>query len=601
MSDLSSPHPSSNRRILRFALVGAGMLLQPCWIFAGGSGLSGLAEAEVQRRQTLIQDATGRIQEGHLLLEHEKFAEAVTAFSEAYSSLPEAPLTESARDAAREGFAAASVARARELAKEARYAEANQLLDAVLAPGMYPGYEAAVEFRKQLADPDRYPPALTPQHIEATQQVTHWLTMAQSHFELGDYDAANQDYLKVLRIDPTNTAARRGMEVVEQKKAEYYASARDQTRATMLNQVNRKWEDGIPPDLATTTALEQGRIASLKTEETRRDLLVQKLRTLVIPSVDFQGASLEEIMEFLRVRSRDVDPEGRGVDFILDVPLEIASRPIDLNVSNIPMDQLVRYIAEQAGARYRVEPFAVKITSLSEQSSEILTKRYKVPPNFIETSATDDAATSGNVDPFATNTTPAGGLTIRRLSAKEFLEGRGVTFPDGSGASYTAVTNQLIVRNTAANLEIVDMLVEQAAAASPKQARITVRMVEVDQTNMQEMGFDWLMGAFNVPGSDALYMSGGTAGNAEASGSPTENFPMSYPGGTGVAVGVNPMTAGLRSSGEIVGRPKLNDLLGENISPPVVNSRSPGTFALTGMLTDPQFQMVIRSLNQRKG
>ena len=55
---------------------------------------------------------------------------------------------------------------------------------------------------------------------------------------------------------------------------------------------------------------------------------------------------------------------------------------------------------------------------------------------------------------------------MRRIGAKEFLESRGVTFPEGAGASYNPVVNMLTVRNTAKNINTVDTLVEQALKIS---------------------------------------------------------------------------------------------------------------------------------------
>ena len=43
----------------------------------------------------------------------------------------------------------------------------------------------------------------------------------------------------------------------------------------------------------------------------------------------------------------------------------------------------MRYIASQAGLKVKVEPYAILILPLSEQSNELTTKEYRVPPGFI--------------------------------------------------------------------------------------------------------------------------------------------------------------------------------------------------------------------------
>lgn len=569
---------------------------------AQNAAVASLAEAEARRRAALVAESQAQVREGALLIQAGKHQQALDVFNAAYSSLPESPLTEGLRLEARRGFATAACARSREMLAEGRYAEAGKLLKSVLEPGMDPQNEEAKKLLAQMADADRYPPALTVRHVQTVTQVAEWLQLADSQMELGNYDAARATYHQVLRADPYNTAARRGMEQAEGHRARYFEAARDQTRGSLLNKVSEGWEEMVPASNVQLGQLEDARQDSLVNSVSNRDKIARKLRSMIVPKVDFSGASFEEVIEFLRVRSRDLDQEGRGLDFVLALPPETASRPIDLSLTNVPMEELVRYTAEKAGAAFKIEEFAVKFVSLTEQSGDLILKTYRVPPGFIESAATEAAPASAPADPFATGAPAggAGGLSVRRLGAREFLESRGVVFPEGATATYNKGTNMLVVRNTAANHEVVDMLVEQAANVSPKQALISVKWIEINQTNLEELGFDWLLGAFNVPGSDGVFASGGTNGNMQPADAASTNFPTQYPG-TDVPVGQFPMTAGVRSSGEILGRPTLESLLGENISTLPVNSRSPGQLALSGVLTDPQFQMVVRALNQKKG
>ncbi|MFM8458361.1 MAG: type II secretion system protein GspD, partial [Chthoniobacterales bacterium] len=69
-----------------------------------------------------------------------------------------------------------------------------------------------------------------------------------------------------------------------------------------------------------------------------------------------------------------------------------------------------------------------------------------------------------------------------------------------------------------------------------------------------------------------------------------------YPGTT-VPVGVNPVTAGNRTGGAAITANALDALLLGN---PVTGPAS-GVLALAGIFTNPQFQVVLRALNQKKG
>ena len=61
----------------------------------------------------------------------------------------------------------------------------------------------------------------------------------------GAYDKSMKYYADVLRIDRTNTAARRGMLEVENKIIAYHKSSRNLTRQRMLREIDSSWESSV--------------------------------------------------------------------------------------------------------------------------------------------------------------------------------------------------------------------------------------------------------------------------------------------------------------------------------------------------------------------
>ena len=53
-----------------------------------------------------------------------------------------------------------------------------------------------------------------------------------------------------------------------------------------------------------------------------------------------------------------------------------------MTLDNIPLGEALRYVANQAGLKVKVEPYAIAVIPLSEQSNDLITKRYHVPPEF---------------------------------------------------------------------------------------------------------------------------------------------------------------------------------------------------------------------------
>lgn len=565
-----------------------------------GGSLPGLAEREIARRMGRVQDARIAIEQGDKLLAEGDTEAALGQYKSAVDALPNAAITSEWSEYAKAKFADCSVILARERAKNGRYKEARELLQG--AEAAVPGHKGAVTFGKQLDDPERWPVALTPEHVIKVQEVERGLLQGRSNFELGNYDLAREDYLDVLRKDPYNTAARRGMEKAEEKRADYYDSARDHMRAKMLNEVNKAWEDTVPVQVIQTDAS----IGNLGKNQSA--YINEKMGRIRFPSVQFQGASLEEAIEFLRVKSRDLDvqeadPAKKGVNIILKTGDTPVSATISIDLTDVPMAEALRYITELAGMKFKVDSYAVLVVPISETSTEMYQRIFRVPPDFLSmgdsTGGGGGAAPAAAADPFAA--APAGGgasALIQRQSAKQILEGQGIPFPDGSSAVFNKTTSQLIVRNTQPNLDLVETFVDSMVGNLPKQIYITTKFVEVSQKNTDELGFDWLLGGFNVPGSNSVFGSGGTTGNSAAGPISGVDFPMSYPGAATVPIGQNPISRGMRSGTTAISADSIDGLISSSAA---VSALAPGVAAFAGVFTDPQFQVVIRALSQKKG
>ena len=212
-------------------------------------------------------------------------------------------------------------------------------------------------------------------------------------------------------------------------------------------------------------------------------------------------------------------------------------------------------------------------------------------------------ATGGAGTAKDTQESTGGHQLVNREGAKEYLEALGVPFPEGASANFLPESSRLIVRNTQDNLDLVDALVEQANLAVPKQVEIESKFVEITQNNLKELGFDWLLGPFNI-GNHKVFGSGGTAGTGVPINS--ANFPFNNPnptGGPGTPIAGDgtaggPVTAGNRSGNIAISANAIDALLFPTLG---ASSVAPGIFGLAGVFTDPQFQVVIRALNQKKG
>ncbi len=565
------------------------------------SALSGIAEREIARRTARMEDARQAVEKGDKLFSEGDNEGALAQYKAALEAIPYAPATAEIRTLVETKYADVCVALAQDRAKTGRYKEANELIQEAL--DTRPGHRGALTLKKRLDDPDRYPRALTPDHVKRVQEVERGLQKANSYLDLGQYDNANKEFQDVLRSDPYNTAARRGMERVEQRKSQYYQSARDHRRAEMIAQVDATWEDMVPVKALAVDS----NIGAMKTDGSL--FLIQKMKTIRFPLVTFNNATIDEAVEYLRVKSRDLDndpdPTHRGVNIILKSGDTPSTAQISLDLKDVPMEEALRYITELAGMKFKVEPYAVLVVPLTENAQEMITRVYKVPPDFLSVSspgADSSAAPAAPADPFAKPGAGGGGTTSTlptRQTAKDILVAAGVPFPEGASAVFNPVTSQLVVRNTAPNIDMVESYVESQQGRTPKQVYVTTKFVEVTQKNTDELGFDWLLGPFSLPGSNRVFGSGGATSGSSTSSAST--YPFSSPS-TG-DIGTNGVSQGLRFGTQAISADGIDALLSGATS--VTGSsgvaKSPGMFALSGVLTDPQFQVVVRALGQKKG
>jgi|GEM_PF-844317 len=209
--------------------------------------------------------------------------------------------------------------------------------------------------------------------------------------------------------------------------------------------------------------------------------LMQKMDEIII-SVHFEDATLEQALEFLRKKSRELDKSsapagGKGVNIILRDP-ELPHEPrINLDLKDVPFSEALRYVAELGEMVYRVDAEGVILTDRHAYERERHTRTFRVPPDFLSVggSETQDSP----ADPFATTSpapTPVG--KIPRKPAQQILESLGIPFPEGSSASFNPLTNLLKITNTRPNLDLVEAFCESICYNPPKTIAFNLAIVE---------------------------------------------------------------------------------------------------------------------------
>lgn len=592
----------------------------------GGYGLSGLAQREMIRRQDAVAEADALLNEGREAFARGDFQKAVDKYRQALDRLPSAPMVSDRRQSFIAHYSDACVALAMSHRKVGKYPEARTLLEGVIA--VDPNNADATRELGFLDDPIRTNPALTFEHTQNVDKVRRGLYTAEGNFNLGKYDDAKREYNNVLRIDSYNSAARRGLEKVASAKSDYYRAAYDSTRAELLGQVDAAWELSVPAEAPVfdENRFGQGDVTAGVA------YITEKLKNIIIPRVDFEDTTVEEAIDFLRLRASELDtseldPTKKGVNFVIRRPrtappgaggdagiaagggdvLPLATtdpgslRVRELRIRNVPLAVVLKYIGEQTKLRYKVDDFAVTLVPQTEGGEDIFTRTFRVPPDFGTAldSGGGDGGGGAAADPFAESKGSGKNTLTARKPILELLKGSGINFGEGSSATLSN-SGVLLVTNTPTELDKVEQLVQTISNTKPKQVKITTKFVEIAQENNDELGFDWIVSPFTI-GSNGVG-SGGTSGNQAARTGNDFTGPI-IPGVplNGDNTVSNIVTGGNRGGDTAVTRNNIDAILNNPSRTAQTASVAPGIMGLTGLFSDGEVKMIMRGLSQKKG
>jgi general secretion pathway protein D len=532
----------------RCVLLPLSLFLFPTWMgtptFA--QNVDRVANREAARRQAALPRGEEALARGKAAMAERNYIGAHEEFRAALTYLPDAVVSEKSHDEAVSGFCASGLKLAELKIAEGKYAEAEAICREMLSDRYDPSCRPAAEMLAQLQQPGYFNRTMGPKFLAKVEEVKKLLSDADGYYNSGRYDLAFKKYEQVLSLDPYNVAARRGEEKINLTKTHYGDEAYNETRSRQLWQIQKGWEEPVKKYGDTV-----GTITDAFTKDaTGTARITNKLNTIIIPKIEFRDASIREAIEFMRQQGAENDPgaDGRkGVDIVVrlntpgmhsettsittttsvvsssspgaspepnasiapPIPTTIAppsTSPADgritITLNQIPLGEALRYIASQVGLKVKIEPYAVLIIPLSEQSDDLITKQYRVPPGFITSSlnisgsalnhpGTKNSQSAAPVTGTAKDTqeSTGGRLLVNREGAKEFLENQGVDFRvPGSSANFLPQSSRLIVRNTADNLEMVDAIVEQANISGPKQVEIESKFIEITQNNRAVSG-----------------------------------------------------------------------------------------------------------------
>lgn len=315
-------------------------------------------------------------------------------------------------------------------------------------------------------------------------------------------------------------------------------------------------------------------------------------------------------------------------------PIDIANIPIKLSLRNVRLADVLDAITKVAEPQltYRIEEYAVVLSPKPTEVQQLFSKTFRIDPNtFVQGLESVIALSFSDIGSGGSGGSSGGGggssggrgaaFSIPRVTLATIVGGNGggATTGTGQGLPFVSKTNhtagisqlardyflaagvdlnppkyiffndrlgQLLVRATQQELETIAAAIDTLNAAPP-QLTIEAKIAEIAQEDSRALGFDWFLGN--------TLLNHGTIGAATGtqpsfSGHPTVANPSGIFPGPG--------------SGSFPGPGTIPQAASDNLLVPGagrVNSQTPAIATITGVLTDPQFRVVIRALETRQG
>jgi general secretion pathway protein D len=456
---------------------------------------------------------------------------------------------------ARTGVAKSLAAQALAKEKEGKAVEASGLMKqaADLDPTNALVAKQVASMQEQAgrtSDPFEGNSAVTAELVEKTKDIKKLLSLADQLIETGQYRSARQKLDDVLRIDPYNTAARKKIETVEQKRIQVADKRYDASRVKAMTQVTEAWSPPAPARVDSKQTRATGTAGASSAAE-----ILQALSTIEIPELVFNEKPIRDAVDELQRLSEQNDPKKKGINFVLRLPppaegVDPEAATVSLELRNIKLQTALKYLCDQIRGgeklRYDVENSAVLILPVTETGGELETRSYNLPPSLLANSVkSGDASKSPSA---------LGSLVLDSIGVNTSLENSSaICFPD---------TGKLVVRNTPNELSKIEQRIRDAQGEpAQKQFEVETKFLSFTENDVKNFTFNLQMsgstaipnpgspGTIYDPGSASGGTDGlrGTAGLSPGGGSVTalqQLLDPTYPQTASNQVGVNAQVFG---------------------------------------------------------
>lgn len=148
------------------------------------------------------------------------------------------------------------------------------------------------------------------------ESAAQLLSEAQSAYLRGDIETAKRNFELVNRLDPRNTVAIGYLKMIRAQEAKAPTGAK----------------------------------------------IEKQLSTVMLPQVQLRETTFSSALEYLRQQVTKTTDGKVAINFVLQIPEETAKTTnVTLNLSNVPLTEVLRYLGSLAQVSFSYEPYAIVV------------------------------------------------------------------------------------------------------------------------------------------------------------------------------------------------------------------------------------------------
>ena len=367
---------------------------------------------------------------------------------------------------------------------------------------------------------------------EEREQIIKHLRRGRQYLAVRDMVHALEECEVVLKADPYNQDAIRLRRAIQRKRRTILEQERVQAREGMIADVDEAWRPVYAVNAAQLNKMSDETVkvqTGEDKERTKEQEIERRMKEMRLPNISFKPpATISDAVEYFRGASRDYDrpdiPDGkRGFNFMLKPPpggiTQVAAQGEDdggfasedsnggsagtggwpqistITASDISLYEALKLVCDSVEYKFIISDSFVIVMHKDMSTAELLSRKYDVLEAFLErmTAASSDVKemkSQGFGGSSKKNSDDGDENTERDWKA--FFEQMGVKWPEGSSIMYIKTLGKLYVRNTRENLAEFEKVLQEMGS-QPKLIEIEARFVEVEQADLNSLGFEWIL------------------------------------------------------------------------------------------------------------